>query len=564
MQMSGDGSMLIYIVAAGGALVVLLVVYRLLKGRGSRAGTETSPVHEPDASRAAAGETTAREEEAETVAPAGADREETEEEPVPAPEQDAEPAEAAGPREEMEPEPAAGAAEAEEAGEPVGGREEPGPEEAREPELVAEAEQPVPVEEGAAEPGPRPWTADDYAAALGRRKDELQAELAELLARRDSAGRSLLEIELRAVTGSLVRGEQGFAEFSAWCGRAADSLASAAGDDEIPGLDRALALLRAADLETAGPALAGLADGNPAVAALADFYAGRLAEERADFGTALEHYRAAMEKEGDDPRFLQAAAAMARELGRFDEARTWLERFFGLAGEAMPGELRSLAQHDLGVVYAHDGRYGEAVELYREALAALGEEHPRRGLLLHSMAETREKMGQYEEAGKLYIQAVKLNAARLGKHHPAVGTTLYKLAGLYEELEEDTKAEPLYRQSLAISRGIFGNDHPEIGTIMNNLAEVYRLQGRYDEAEPLYRESLAIAEKNLGPEHLNVAVTLNNLAELCTATGRADEAAELQERAFVIFQQGSPMDEMMELERDKVDVDELQGQTVAG
>ena len=549
MPMPGDqSSVVVYIVAAAIAVVVLVLFFRLLRAGRGREEEATAPgtgeavepargeapvdgEEEAGAAAAEAGESLAPE----AVADDGAAAE---------PAAGAEPGQAPEPEPETVPEAVAAPASEAEAG----------------PETEPEAE----PEPGRAGAGPVPaWESGDYQAALQRRKEHLQAELAEVLARRDSEGRSLLDIELRAVTGRLVRGEQSFAEFRAWCSAAAGGLEEAAASTDIPGLARAVALLRAADLEAGEEALVELGR-ESSLAALASHYAGRLAEERADFEPALQRYQEAIGLEGDDPRFLRAAAGLARELGRFDEARDWLERFFELPEDVGTSELRALARHDLGVVYARDGQYGEAVELYRQALAALDEEHPQRGLLLHSLAETREKMGQYEEAGKLYIQAVQFNAARLGKHHPAVGTTLYKLAGLYEELEEDTKAEPLYRQSLAISRGIFGSDHPEIGTIMNNLAEVYRLQERYDEAEPLYRESLAIAEKNLGPDHLNVAVTLNNLAELCSATGRDEEAAELQERAFVIFQQGSPVDGLMELERDEVDVEELKGQTVAG
>ncbi len=558
MPMSGESSILIAIVAALFAVVVIVVLFRLLRGGRSRVEEGSEPVGGETAEPVgtAAGE----------AAPAESGDAGQDEEAVPGPAAEEQPA--AGPEPAGEAEPAGETGPVVESGQAAESEPVAGPEPGAVPEAAARAGaggEPGPGETVSppTEPAPQAWQSSDYLAALQRRKDGLRAELAEVLARRDNEGRSLMEIELRAVTGRLVRGEQGFAEFSAWCATAADSLEAAAADRELPGQARAVALLRAADLEGAEQALLDLAKDSP-LAATAGHYAGRLAEERADFDAALARYQQAIELEGENPVFLQAAAGLARELGRFDEARDWLERFFELPEDVGTSELRALARHDLGVVYARDGQYGEAVELYREALAVLDEEHPQRGLLLHSLAETREKMGQYEEAGKLYIQAVQFNAARLGKHHPAVGTTLYKLAGLYEELEEDTKAEPLYRQSLAISRGIFGSDHPEIGTIMNNLAEVYRLQERYDEAEPLYRESLAIAEKNLGPDHLNVAVTLNNLAELCSATGRDEEAAELQERAFVIFQQGSPVDGLMELERDEVDVEELKGQTVAG
>ncbi|HFQ90166.1 MAG TPA: hypothetical protein ENK27_08805, partial [Desulfobulbus sp.] len=334
--MSGSSSMVILIVAAAVAVVVLVVLFRLLRagrGREEEAGAAvTGGAAGPEAGAAAGVEEEVRE--------AGAETGEAGESLSPAAAADGEAAAAAEPGAEPEevpepgPEPGAGAM----------------PEASGEPEPEAEPEAAASGEAGAGTAVPA-WESGDYQAALQRRKEHLQAELAEVLARRDSEGRSLLDIELRAVTGRLVRGEQSFAEFRAWCSAAADGLEEAAASTDIPGLARAVALLRAADLEAGEEALVELGR-DSSLAALASHYAGRLAEERADFEPALQRYQEAIGLEGDDPRFLRAAAGLARELGRFDEARDWLERFFELPEDVGTSELRALARHDLGVVYA--------------------------------------------------------------------------------------------------------------------------------------------------------------------------------------------------------------------
>eukprot|EP01043_Picozoa_sp_COSAG02_P036972 COSAG02_NODE_2746_length_8108_cov_37.665002_6_plen_91_part_00 len=69
------------------------------------------------------------------------------------------------------------------------------------------------------------------------------------------------------------------------------------------------------------------------------------------------------------------------------------------------------------------------------------------------------------------------------------------LRGNYDE------ALRLYDQALKIKMKALGPDHASTATTLNNMAQVHDSQGNYDEALRLYDQALKIKMKALGPDH---------------------------------------------------------------
>ena len=153
---------------------------------------------------------------------------------------------------------------------------------------------------------------------------------------------------------------------------------------------------------------------------------------------------------------------------------------------------------------------------------------------LDRLARIYKKQGRYREALPLYRQALKIREQQLGSDHPDVASSLYMLAGMYHSHGRYVEADPLYLLALKIFEQQLGTDHPDVATSLNNLAALYQAQGRYGEAEPLYQRSLQIREQQLGTDHPDVATSLNNLASLYDDQGRYGEAEPLYIRALEI------------------------------
>jgi tetratricopeptide (TPR) repeat protein len=128
----------------------------------------------------------------------------------------------------------------------------------------------------------------------------------------------------------------------------------------------------------------------------------------------------------------------------------------------------------------------------------------------------------------------------LGPQHPDVAHNLNNLAMLYQAQGRYGEAMPLLQRALTIHEQSLGPTHPDIAMSLNNLATLYRDLLRYAEAEPLYQRALALYERVRGPDHPEVDVVRKNYIGLLRATDRHEEAEQLETRVRTQTGQTSP------------------------
>jgi tetratricopeptide (TPR) repeat protein len=196
-----------------------------------------------------------------------------------------------------------------------------------------------------------------------------------------------------------------------------------------------------------------------------------------------------------------------------------------------------LTLHNLGAVDRELGRYAEAEQCYRRAIAIWEQRHPKRTLelasSLYNLASLHLVLGRLSRAEPLYRRAYELRLAALGPEHRLTGVSLEGLAHLLQERHRYSEADELYARAAAILEGSFGPQSTEVANISHNRALLYRDQHRDAEALPLLRQAAAIYEK-AAPSHPKLAIILRNLAELEASQGDMARAAELFTRAVQI------------------------------
>jgi esterase/lipase superfamily enzyme/Tfp pilus assembly protein PilF len=254
----------------------------------------------------------------------------------------------------------------------------------------------------------------------------------------------------------------------------------------------------------------------------------------------------------DDPDVAQSLnnlAARYQNEGRYGDAEQVYKRALAIYEKALGPVQPAVAQslNNLATLYQIEGRYGDAEPLYQRALAiyeALGpSDHPDVATTLNDLAALSQNEGRFDNAEELYKRALAIRERMLGPDHPAVATTLNNLAAFYQKQGRLTDAEPLYTRALAIRERTLGPDHPDVAQSLNNLAALYQNQGRYGDAEPLYERALSIYEKALGPDNIEVSWSLNNLANLYEDRGRFSDAEPLYKRAVTIREKGLGADQ---------------------
>ena len=185
-------------------------------------------------------------------------------------------------------------------------------------------------------------------------------------------------------------------------------------------------------------------------------------------------------------------------------------------------------------------QYNDAEKLYKQALAVqkqlFGEEHPKTAAILHDLALLTKDQSRYSEALQYFQQALDIRE-KYNKESPDIAATLTGLGWMHRTEGNVCQAKMLLEQALTMREKTLGAEHPDVAQTLNKLAWVYYDLGKYAESEPLHLRALAIRERVLGPYHPYVAQTLNNLAWLYDAQGRYSEAEKLYLRSLEIRQQ---------------------------
>jgi Tfp pilus assembly protein PilF len=148
--------------------------------------------------------------------------------------------------------------------------------------------------------------------------------------------------------------------------------------------------------------------------------------------------------------------------------------------------------------------------------------------------------GRYSEAEEQFRQAIAIFQKTLGPEHLAVADSLYDLANLYNDQGKYAEAEPLYLRVIPIWKRVLGPDHPDLANALHNLALISQSLGRYAEAESFFRQALEVSVKSLNPEDPRLGILLENYVHLLRSMHREDEATRLETRAREILTHSAP------------------------
>jgi CHAT domain-containing protein/tetratricopeptide (TPR) repeat protein len=200
---------------------------------------------------------------------------------------------------------------------------------------------------------------------------------------------------------------------------------------------------------------------------------------------------------------------------------------------------------NLGGLLFDQGRYREAEEIYRRALALYegtpANEHT--AASLQNLANVFVEEGRFADAETLYKRALAMREQVLGPNHKQVAQNLLNWGALLVDAEgRSEEAIPLYQRALSILQKVLGTENDDYAMTLNNLAAAYRNTGRPGDSEKLQLQALAIQERVLGPNNRDVALSLYNLGTYYAAQGRFEEAERLQRRSIAALESGSGPD----------------------
>lgn len=163
------------------------------------------------------------------------------------------------------------------------------------------------------------------------------------------------------------------------------------------------------------------------------------------------------------------------------------------AARVAPRASRGKTLSSLGVVYWRLGKFGEAREVYAEALAiaTAGGDHRERIRALINLGLVLERVGAYAEALANYCQAIEI-ATMIGSR-VATAHALHNVVHLTERLGRYDEAYDRAQECLSMLRET--GDRVTEGRTLNSRALVNLSLGRLDQARADAEEAIAIARE---------------------------------------------------------------------
>ncbi|KAH6673053.1 hypothetical protein B0J14DRAFT_654782 [Halenospora varia] len=192
--------------------------------------------------------------------------------------------------------------------------------------------------------------------------------------------------------------------------------------------------------------------------------------------------------------------------------------------------------HNLGILYADQGKLVEAEQMYQRALQgnekAWGPEHTSTLDTVNNLGLLYKSQGKLVRAEQMYQRALQGKEKAWGSEHTSTLRTVNNLGLLYKSQGKLVEAEQMYQRALQGYEKAWGPEHTSTLDTVNNLGILYKSQGKLVEAEQMYQRALQGNEKAWGPEHTSTLDTVNNLGLLYKSQGKLVEAEQMHQRAL--------------------------------
>ncbi|MEM6318071.1 MAG: CHAT domain-containing protein, partial [Bacteroidota bacterium] len=130
------------------------------------------------------------------------------------------------------------------------------------------------------------------------------------------------------------------------------------------------------------------------------------------------------------------------------------------------------------------------------------------------LAIVYERLGEIEEAEKIYQDAIKKWVHKNGKQNVRYANLSVNLGELYDYNGQPQKALATYLEAKKVYEAAKKTLNPNYAAILNNLGYLYENQGEWDKAKQSYLQMVKIDSTVLGTTHPDYLYSLYNIAKL--------------------------------------------------
>jgi tetratricopeptide (TPR) repeat protein len=161
----------------------------------------------------------------------------------------------------------------------------------------------------------------------------------------------------------------------------------------------------------------------------------------------------------------------------------------------------------------------------------------------HNLGYLYADQGKLVEAERIYQRALEGKEKAWGPEHTSTLDTVNNLAALYKVQGKLVEAERMYQRALEGYEKAWGPEHTSTLSTVNNLGSLYADQGKLVEAERMYQRALEGYEKAIGPSFIstyipalnttfNLGLLYEHQADIATARTMFSRALRGYEQVF--------------------------------
>jgi tetratricopeptide (TPR) repeat protein len=247
---------------------------------------------------------------------------------------------------------------------------------------------------------------------------------------------------------------------------------------------------------------------------------GNVAAAEVRFRQALDIRRSCLgDKHPDTAESLNDLAWLLYQAGNLIHAeglfQSTLEVRRECLGATHPDTLAS--QHGLALVALAKGAPAEAAQLMEQALARIGDDHPEKLPLMHTLARACHAQGNWARGLTLLLDILLAQEKIVGENHMALGPVLADLAQVHAGLGDHLAARELLERIRSIRAASPFPDPIAQALNLVSLSDSHRLLHDPGRADDLARQALDIARRHLKRGDPGLVGYLSHRARTCLA-----------------------------------------------
>jgi len=226
---------------------------------------------------------------------------------------------------------------------------------------------------------------------------------------------------------------------------------------------------------------------------------------------------------------------------KYDLALASYQQMLPIAAERDDRIGRVQTLNNIGVIYANQTQYPQALESYEQALALVRSLCCYRGdeaAILNNLSALYFSLGQNRRALDLADQATKIYFKLTTENFAGLKKTEIEL--LQDVLGEDNSNPTLNSRGLSV-RASVGDAADNNVTVkagqannLNNLAQLYSNSGKYKEAIALFQKAKALYQ-DIGND-LGIGITLDNIGSTYARLGQVEQAIAFHQQALTQYE----------------------------